>query len=164
MSKNHALLSITVPLVAGTAALRSAIQQISKIGSIHTVSSVYKRYLNGRAEDLNSELVTVLKIETSLSHVELNQALLTKMLETFTQHKVQLLNYNSLVSLNPDLPLPSPILYGDHVVLTCAAEAWGVYEHPVLGETLNQLLKSATPGSNAEFFGQSRILTEREAS
>lgn len=161
-----AMVSISIELTAGQARLKQIVSSFSEIGQIVGVSSVYKRFLTNRAEDLNSELVLVLKIETDLLPEEIFQFLNEKAqanVGRVSGHFV-LLVYDRQVRLMPGQNLPSALLHSDNLTLRCAAEAWGGYEHPVLGQTLNELVRSNEPLNNVEFFAQGRSLFSSEES
>jgi hypothetical protein len=161
---HHALIRISVDLVAGNSRLQTIVAEIQDVGRIVAGSSVYKRFLNSRREDLNSELLLVVKLETQKSEIEMFDFLKKKEMisprqgmakpETYT-----LLAYDQTTRLVPGQNLPSTLLHQDFLTLRCASEAWGAYEHPVLGQTLNELVKSTQQQKersteHTEFFSQ----------
>jgi hypothetical protein len=161
MIQTHiALISITLELTLGSQRLKEAVSTLEGIGQIIGVSSVYKRYLNYRMEDLNSELVVVLKMETEKTAEEIFRFLKGSQLQQIAPkaEACVLLAYDNQVRLLPGQNLPSPLLRSDGLTLRCAAEAWGSYEHPVLGQTLNELVRSNESLPQAEFFAQGRSL------
>jgi 7,8-dihydro-6-hydroxymethylpterin-pyrophosphokinase len=146
----QALLSLEIPTIKGPAQLRENLREIHKTVKVLAISSVYKKYANSRREDLNSHLVCVLQVKTELDFWVLNQKL--KLLpDPWT-----LLAYGQLVSLTPELSVPNPYLFEDPVLLRCASEAWGFYEHPILGQCLNELVSSVHSFGEVEFFAQGR--------
>ena len=165
MTEQHAaLIFISIDLVSGPDRLRDISREIGEIGRIAATSSVYKRYLNERSEDLNSELVMVMKVETQKSEMDIFRFL--KMKEKPGDHHqlarpecFLLLSFDQMTRLVPGQNLPSPLLHSDRLVLRCAAEAWGSYEHPVLGQSLNEIVKSEKEIVGVEFFSQT--LTEK---
>ncbi len=156
---HKALILISSDLVAGIDRLKKIGSEISELSEIQEISSVYKKFLNIRSEDLNSELVVVLKVQTAMTSENLFDCL--------KQHKSprvhqQLTDYESLsilcyddeVRMFPGQNLPSPLLHSDALALRCAAEVWGHYRHPVLKKTLNELVKSNPTLNHVEFFAQ----------
>jgi len=60
MNQTHiALISISIELTLGPQRLKEIVSTMEAIGHPVGISSIYKRYLNYRMEDLNSELVVV---------------------------------------------------------------------------------------------------------
>jgi hypothetical protein len=159
---HHALISISVEFTAGLEKVRALLGELRQYGDISGVSSVYKRFLTSRHEDLNSDICLVIKMDTDISHGELQQkleeinaALLQNLRK---QGQTLLLSYDRMVQLLPASTLPHPLLRNDGLTLRCAAEVWGGYEHPVLGQTLNELVKSSEPIKTSEFFAQGKSL------
>lgn len=157
ISKQAALILLTTDFVTGMTEIRKQVNLVQDWGDIEKASSVYKRFLNSRSEDLNSELVLVVKLITDKSLAELFSAM--KSLNTLktnplSPHPYTLLSYGGTTRLVPGENLPHPLLHSDSLTLRCAAEAWGEYEHPVLGQTLNELVKSDRSFSNVEFYSQ----------
>jgi hypothetical protein len=164
MSSAHAILVlIAIDLVAGQRRLKEIVHSLSEIGSVTGTSSVYKRFLTSRSEDLNSELVMVLKLQTEQFPEDIFRTLHEKQQDLLRSGHFVLLVYDNLVRLMPGQNLPSSLLHTDNLTLRCAAEAWGAYEHPVLGQTLNELVRSHEPLSNVEFFAQGRSLFSSES-
>lgn len=155
---NHtALISISVDLLAGKNRLEKVVSELKTFSVVSGISSIYKKYLNQRSEDLNSTLVLVLKVETELTDQDLFEKL-DEIEEKLPSASAVLLCFDRLVRLTPGQNLPSPLLHTDPLTLRCASEVWGVYEHPVLGQTLNELVRSLQPLSHVEFFAQGRSL------
>lgn len=167
MKKHSSLIWISTDLMAGSTRLKELIQQISEIGAIQQVSSIYKKYLNQRSEDLNSNLVLVLRIGTDHSMEEV-----FALLQGLEQSKeaqfgantegLALLAFDQEVRMMPGQNLPNPKLHVDPLTLRCAAEAWGDYHHPVLGQTLQELVRFSDPLRHVEFFAQGRSLFSTE--
>jgi len=160
MSQGHwTLIYIAAETVSGIPVLSEMIKHIKPLGQVLGLSSIYKRYLNSRQEDLNSEICAVLLVNTDRSDEDLSG-----LLKTLNQQRGQgsaqsttravLLSYDNEVKLFPQRPLPHPQLHEDQVTLRCASEVWGSFEHPVLGQTLNELVRSEHGMSRAEFFAQ----------
>ncbi len=164
-NESSALILCTMDFTSGETRLKSVIHALSRIGSIEAISSVYKKYLNNRQEDLNSDLVMALRLKTKLTPEELFHFLadLEKSSPPRARSYSVLLVYGSQIRLMPGQNLPSPVLHTDSLALRCASEAWGDYVHPVLGQTLNEIVRSKQPLSNAEFFAQGRSLFSMES-
>ena len=157
--QHHALILISSDLVAGMGRLKSIKSEISEFAEILKISSVYKKFLNLRSEDLNSELVVVLKVQTSLNSEEmfhrLKQHKNPRVHQQLTDYEsLTLLCYDAEVRMFPSQNLPSPLLHSDALALRCASEVWQQYEHPVLKKTLNELVKSTPALNQVEFFSQ----------
>ena len=145
--------------MAGSHRLQTLIREIQEIGKIVTGSSIYKRFLNSRMEDLNSELIFVVKLETQKNEIQVFDFLRKKEMisprfgmskpETYT-----MLAFDQNTRLVPGENLPSPLLHQDPLTLRCASDAWGSFEHPVLGQTLNELVKSHQSVERTEFYSQ----------
>lgn len=173
MTKQHrALIFISIDFVAGPKRLEDISIELGKIGIITSTSSVYKRYLNERSEDLNSELVMVMKVDTTKSAMELFALLRTaeKPRDPMKQARMEtlsVLSFDQMTRMVPGQNLPSSLLQNDRLALRCAAEAWGAYEHPVLGQSLNEIVKSGKETAGVEFFSQFSVeninLRNREA-
>lgn len=159
---HHALIYISVEFTAGLEKVRTLLTGLRQYGDIPRTSSVYKRFLTSRQEDLNSDICLVVKIDTDLGPMELQQRLeeMNSVLlqNQHRQGQTLLLSYDRVVQLLPTSTLPHPQLRNDGLTLRCAAEIWGGYEHPVLGQTLNELVKSSEPIKTSEFFAQGKNL------
>jgi 7,8-dihydro-6-hydroxymethylpterin-pyrophosphokinase len=163
MTRQHqALIYISVEFTSGLERLRHVFQELRESGETIGVSSVYKRFLTSRHEDLNSEICLVVKFETTFNEAELDQALQKingELLQAPRKHgHCLLLSYDQTVQLLPLLTLPHPQLRNDGLTLRCAAEVWGGYGHPVLGQSLNELVKLSEPMQTTEFFAQGKGL------
>lgn len=160
---HHALIYLSVEFSGGLEKLRQVLRRLRESGETLAMSSVYKRFLTDRSEDLNSEVCLVVKFETTLVEDELDQLLQKLTLENLNEPRKHgralLLSYDQIMRMAPSLPLPHPQLRNDGLTLRCAAEVWGGYEHPVLGQSLNELVKSLSePMNTTEFFAQGKGL------
>lgn len=161
--QNVALIYFSVDLVAGIDFVRKLATNLAPKARVEAVSSIYKRFLNTRREDLNSELCVVVKVSTLLPFNELGAYLDSQQVErgvngSSVNAHASLLSFNNQVLLTPKRPLPHPQLHSDMLTMRCAAEIYGNYEHPVLGQTLNELVKSNETPESIEFFSQGRSL------
>jgi hypothetical protein len=149
--KSEGLFSIQTPAVRGIEFVESVFKQLPLEVTINKASSVYQTNFE-RVEIAESMLICVLKYETELSIEELGQKLRP------VASWLSLLTFNSLVALDPRHPLPNPLLYENKTLLRCAAEVWGNYRHPVLGQLLNELVGSDNSKEDIRFFSQGRVL------
>lgn len=153
------LILISTDFVSGAKRLSQILTQIKSFGAIELGSSVYRKYLGAKAEDLNSEICLVVKLRTFLTDRELIRGLrelTTEELKTRYREpeKILLLCYDDKIQVIPGLNLPHPILHSDGLTLRCAAEVWPEYSHPVLGQTLNELVRCRPVTSEFDFFSQ----------
>lgn len=154
-----ALILAKMDFISATETINLVSRKMSEFGTVVAASSVYKRYLNERSEDLNSELVMVAKIKTNKSEMELFRLLKTNEIipgphQFGRTGKFLLLSYDQKTRMVPGQNLPHLLLRTDLLVLRCAAEAWGDYEHPVLGQSLNEIVGLQTELASVEFFSQ----------
>jgi hypothetical protein len=161
--KNEALIFISVDFMAGATRLRELVSELETFGKITTVSSVFKKYLNSRSEDLNSILAVAVKVQSIMDFPQVFEILHFRQEENSRKgealsENLVLLAYGQEVFLHPDQNLPSSLLHGDPLTLRCASEAWGDYKHPVLGQTLNELVSSSLSQIKIEFFAQGHTL------
>jgi 7,8-dihydro-6-hydroxymethylpterin-pyrophosphokinase len=167
MKKQTVLISISTDLMAGPARLRVLVEALTEIGDVARVSSIYKQFRSHGTADLNFNLVMVLKVNTNHGFEEI-----FALLQSLEQSKpagfgsqpevLSLLAYNQEIRMVPGQNLPHPYLHMDPLTLRCAAEVWGDYTHPVLGQTLQELVRFSDPLTQAEFFAQGRSLFSTE--
>lgn len=150
MSSHSALLSIELPTVYAGKELGKIKHQLPIEVRLKACSSVYKRYLSKAYQDLNSTVFLVIRIETEYGFEEL----FDEMKRTNLYWRI--LVYDQIVRISPNLTLPSPALNEDGALLRCAAEAWPDYPHPVLGQSLNELVKSVHSFGDVEFHAQGK--------
>jgi hypothetical protein len=162
MSRHSALIWISINFLAGQSKLRELVHDLQKIGDIPALSSIYKNFLSARLEDLNSNLVLVLKLDTKLDSQEIFVHL-QKMAAVFSA-QVIILAFDQEIRMVPGKNLPQPQLHADPLTLRCASEAWGEYHHPVLGQTLNEIVRLSDSPQNAAFFAQGLSLFSAESS
>lgn len=150
MSVAHrCLIYVSTGLSGGRKALEQLLWDFRK--QVHVVgsSSVYKRYLTTRREDLNSELVIVVQVETTKNLEEVQQ---------FLAKRALLLAFDHEMRMVPGLTVPHPQLQQDNLTLHCSAEAWPGYVHPVTNQTLDKMILGGEPISFAEFYTQAQTL------
>lgn len=138
---NFALLSLSTQMVKGPRALRDAIGSLAEL-RVQKISSVYRRLDPETEGTLAAEIMVVLGITTSSDLRGLQDQI--RMAGTaFPAVEWKLLSFNHEVRLDPDSPVPHPLLHTDPMILHCAAEVESVFEHPVLGRSLQELVKSS---------------------
>ncbi len=161
MPKNHetvALLAFTSDPIRAEQTLKKLLEQTKSFCSIMSVSSVYKSDSRQQTNQ-RSELVMVAKVRTTLSQRELSLNISNvKTVEGGVTSQAILLSLNREILMTPGLTLPDPRLVQDRLILQCAAEVWGQYEHPILGQTLTELVKLYPARDPVEFFSQGTYL------
>ncbi|MFN7454257.1 MAG: hypothetical protein ACK5RO_06310 [Pseudobdellovibrionaceae bacterium] len=157
---NQFLISVSIDLIGGIQDALYLVRSLSSSAQIEKVSSIYKRFLNSRNEDLNSELVFVMKAESSLSSEDLDAKLseLRKSARAGRKRSFRILSMNNQIQLKPDLALPHPDLIHDRLILQCCCEVWENYLHPVTGQKLSEILLMSEALDSAEFFTQGKGL------
>jgi 7,8-dihydro-6-hydroxymethylpterin-pyrophosphokinase len=167
MKSHSALIWTSTDLMAGLDRLKVRIQQLESVGDIARVSAVYKKFLSHRSEDLNSLLVLAIRLNTDLESEQLFAILqsLEKNDEPTAggeNESLTLLAFDQEIRLMPGQNLPHLKLHTDTLTLRCAAETWGEYQHPVLGQSLQDLVRFSDPLKHVEFFAQGRSLFSTE--
>ena len=161
--KQATLISFKVELIEGAHKLNELIFATSDWFELETISSIYKKYLTVIENDLNSELWVVAKMQTHLDF-EAAQKKLFEVQCSFlngkinSKYEIQLLTHGESVFMSPLITLPNPNLHEEKVILKCAAEAWGTFEHPILTQTLNSLSQKMRYLKNVEFHSQATLL------
>lgn len=151
-----ALIYVSTDLVGGARRAQSFLQILQKKIRVAGISSVYKRFLSPEQVDLNSTMNFALRIITDFGP----ETLLAHLLDHEIPVELTLLCYDDLILMSPQLTLPYPALHTDPLIIRCAAEAWGPYEHPVYQKTLSELARNTTAINDAEFFLQGRSLID----
>lgn len=168
MSKglHNSLIYVALDLVGGEAKAKELLAKISECGEILNVSSIYKRYLTAEQVDLSARMEFVMRFETMMS-VDQHLHLVLSLCEQGSQGLVQrshaeliLLAYDDVILMSPRLTLPYPKLHTDSLIIRCAAEAWGQYEHPIYQKTLSEISRTASPAHDAEFYKQGKSLVD----
>lgn len=161
------LLYIQLDLVNSEMQTRQVVDSLHQNGRVLSISTTYKRYRSDVQTDLsaNVELVvrhaSQLSVEEYVSHIEELEMRLTGKSKTQGSGKgpvagarIELLNYGAMISMTPQLTLPSPLLLTDEVVRKCAAEVWGDYPHPIMKKSLAEMAAEVRLENNTEFFRQ----------
>jgi 7,8-dihydro-6-hydroxymethylpterin-pyrophosphokinase len=160
------LIHISVDLVGGQEKSKLILSKISELSEITEISSIYKRYLNKDRVDFNARMEFVIRFETVMS-VEQTLYMLLSLREHHAAQDMRrnhveliLLVFDQKTLMSPKLTLPYPDLHKDSLIVRCAAEAWGSYEHPVYLKTLTEIAKAAPPVRDAEFHLQGKSLVD----
>lgn len=167
ISQPHsALIHVALDLVGGVDRAQTLLKELSACGDILAISSIYKRYLTPEAVDLSARLEFVIRFQTNLG-VERTLNVILSLCENGSQSisrapraELTLLTFDSVITMSPKLTLPYPLLHQDPLIIRCAAEAWGQYEHPVYQKTLSEIAKSALAARQAEFYMQGKSLVD----
>lgn len=147
---HFALVSLSTQMVKGPRILREAIGSIAEL-RVQKVSSVYRRLDPATDGTLAAELMVVLGIATQVDLKGLqNQIKMAAV--AFPSVDWKILSFDHEVRLDPESPVPHPLLHTDPMILHCAAEVEGVFEHPVLGRSLQELVKSSQSLQGAPHF------------
>jgi 7,8-dihydro-6-hydroxymethylpterin-pyrophosphokinase len=155
---HQTLVHISADLVGGTAVAQSLIEDMKRVGEVHALSSVYKRFSSGHRTDLQASLETVLYYRTNCAVDEL-----LWYFRSYTKEKkatLTLLSYDDLVVLSPQLTLPHPSLHTDQLMVRCASEALPSYEHPIIQKRLTEIAVQSMSLTDAEFFLQGKSLVD----
>ncbi|GEM_PF-3530001 len=107
-----------------------------KLFSIKNISSVYKKTNIEATKRLDEELSFAIMTQTALN---IENLLAAKTALQGSDFNVELLVFNNDIQWTPELPLPSPLLHFDPLVLHCCAEIAPGYVHPILKEDLKTL-------------------------
>lgn len=163
---HSALIHVTLDVVGGVEKAKRLLNKFSECGSIVAISSVYKRYLTAERLDLSARLEFVIRLDTQMS-IEQTLHLVLSMCEKggsglIQQHHIDLviLVFDDLILMSPRLTLPYPQLHQDALIIRCAAEAWGSYEHPIYQKSLSEISKTAAAAHQAEFYMQGKSLVD----
>jgi 7,8-dihydro-6-hydroxymethylpterin-pyrophosphokinase len=163
---HDSLIYISLDLVGGVEKAKALLQGLCEVGTIESISSAYKRFLTPDRVDLSAHLEFVVRLK-SLMNVEQT---LAKVLELSAEsesgmshrshRELTLLTFDTQILMSPRLTLPFPQLHTDPLIIRCASEAWGAYEHPIYQVTLSEIARSARPVHEAEFYLQGKSLVD----
>ena len=163
---HNALIYVALDLVGGEAKAKMLLGKIHECGEVIAMSSVYKRYMTEARVDLNARMEFVIRFETVMS-VDQCLHMVLSLCEQGSQGlakkdhaELTLLAYDNVILMSPRLTLPYPELHTDPLIIRCAAEAWGQYEHPIFQKTLSEISRTAQPARMAEFYIQGKSLVD----
>lgn len=154
MNTETVLIGLRCNLMEGLDPLRKAVQEVQHNSSDHKISNIYKSEGLALERGWLAELWAVLRLRSNSDLHDLK----TQMLfwSDRTPIELTLLSFGSHVVLNPEVPLPHPHLHRMRIFLQCAAEVEPHFIHPILGQTLLDLVNSDARVLNGEFFAQGR--------
>jgi 7,8-dihydro-6-hydroxymethylpterin-pyrophosphokinase len=125
---------------------------------IKNISSVYKK-ISEAASRLDEEMSFAIVAETK---IDADNLLAAKQSLEGSDYTADLLVFNESIQWIPELPLPSPLLHFDPLVLHCSAEVAPDYIHPILKEDLKTLdINNIT--TDFEFLFQGKIYIDQLA-
>jgi hypothetical protein len=128
-----------------------------KLFRIKNISSVYKKTSVEATTRLDEEMSFAIITETELNAENL---FAEKTALQGYDFNVDLLAYNNEIQWTPELPLPSPLLHFDPLVLHCCAEIAPTYIHPILKEDL-KTLDISNIRTDFEFLFQGKIYIDQ---
>lgn len=152
--QNNCLIGFTFPIETEISEIQDSLEGLCECGEIQKASTVYKQYLQKDGKPSVGSIRFVIQFSTYLS---------AEQSVYLTENNVQkgqplILAFNQQVVLSPKLTLPYPELIVDVLLLRCAAEIWGQYEHPILQKTLGEIVKKSEMKDRAEFLMQGESL------
>ena len=165
-TRHSALIFVTLDLVGGVEKAKRLLGKIKECAEISQISSVFKRYLTPEKLDLRARLEFVVRMETQMNVDQTLHLVLSSCEQGGSgltqQHHIEvvLLAFDDMILMSPRLTLPYPQLHQDSLIIRCAAEAWGSYEHPIYQKTLSEISKTALPAKQAEFYMQGKSLVD----
>jgi len=159
--ENFALVAFIGDPIKAERNLQKLLAQTKNFCQILQLSSIYKRDHENltNVHSHTSELVVAARVSTALPRQEFSDKIMElKMTEASVTSYAILLSMNREILMTPGFTLPDPRLVQDRLILLCAAEVWGDYEHPVLGQSLTELVKLYPVRDRIEFFNQGTYL------
>lgn len=160
--QKFAIIYISIDFVSGLRKLKSIVEELRPIGDLQSCSTIYKKFRSRRAEDLNASIVMATKWLLRVSEAEVFDEIARIMDFNINQNswsgslEIIFLAATNTVRLVPEENLPHPQLHMDSLILRCAAEVYGEYHHPILDQSLAELVLCSDPVRDAEFFDQGR--------
>jgi 7,8-dihydro-6-hydroxymethylpterin-pyrophosphokinase len=169
-----ALISVTAYSSDGPQLLKKVFEDLRQGMEIGAVSSIYKvkgqTLHSPQIHDIRSVnsfegLCVVVELQTLLTPL----AVLEFLKQVEGRRKSELLHRNvslnllffeDLTYMSPDLTLPHPDVHLRPELVIPAAEIWGERRHPVLGSSLSQLTREFQSRDWGEFFAQGHSLLD----
>jgi 7,8-dihydro-6-hydroxymethylpterin-pyrophosphokinase len=135
---SDALVLFEVEISEGLSALKEMLKQLGK-DRVAAVSSVCRREGASPHSGLGGKMILVLRAKISEESLVINKKL--KRIEGLSlRRRAVLLARGQWVEIDPENPLPHPDLALDGSVLRCASEIWGDFFHPMLGQSLQEIV------------------------
>lgn len=165
-TRHTALIHLALDLVGGVDKAREILRSLVERGDLIAISSVYKRYFTAERQDLSARLEFVVRMETYWGVEQVLQLVLSlceqhpELSPQKSRPELTLLVFDDMILMSPRLTLPYPQLHQDPLIIRCAAEAWGQYEHPIYQKNLSEISKTAAPVKQAEFYMQGKSLVD----
>ncbi len=166
IDEHSALISFSLDLFGGKEKGSKILHDLTEYGDISSISSIYKRYMSADFNDPTAKIQFVIRFDTTLDVDQTLQLILSLGdradwgFKNKTSLDITLLTFDNMILMSPRLTLPYPTLHQDSLIIRCAAEAWGQYQHPIYQKTLNEISKNALPTKQAEFFMQGKSLID----
>lgn len=150
---NFVLIGLRSNLMQGLKPLEDWSRWAQKTYGDLQLSNIYRTEGQALKQGWLSELWAVARVETEHSHYDSASFLLK---ESDGSVEATLLSWGNEVFLNPETPLPNPDLHRQRVFLQCCAEIEPKLVHPILGQSLIELVNLDTRPLNADFYAQGR--------
>lgn len=161
MSREFILVGIRSNLLEDLLPIRELIHLAAADFINVTASNIYKSDGQALEKGWLAELWVCLRAESDDSSSEVAHKLNRWASQVGDSADVLFLAYGSQVHLNPKDPLPNPNLHRLRIFLQCAAEVEPHFVHPILGQSLIQLVNTDPRPLNGEFFAQGRLALPR---
>lgn len=147
------LIGIRSNLMEGLKPIESWSQWAQKKYGDLLLSNIYRTEGQALQQGWLSELWAVAKIETDHDHYD---SAGFQLKDHDSNVEATLLAWEGEVFLNPQAPVPNPDLHRQRVFLQCCAEVEPKLVHPILGQTLIELVNLDPRPLNADFYAQGR--------
>lgn len=150
---NFVLIGLRTNLMEGLKPLETWVAWAQKRYGEVLLSNIYRTEGQALKQGWLSELWVTARVETELSHFQSDSF---QVKEGSENVEATLLAWGEQVLLNPRTPLPNPDLHRLRVFLQCCAEVEPKLVHPILGQTLIELVNLDPRPLNADFYAQGR--------
>lgn len=163
MKMKGVLLFFSMQILAGPDALKKLLEKLKEQTQILDLSSIYKRLPQEPFSEFDATMEGVIKGITVLGandYFAFVKDTHRKMIFHMEKYHIdlKLLSYDDFINMTPELTLPYPGLHVDPLIIRCASEVWGQYEHPIFKKSLSEISKDAPPLEGCEFFLQGKKL------
>lgn len=157
MSREFVLIGIRSNLLEDLLPIRELIHSAVFDFKEVQASNIYKSEGQALEKGWLAELWVALRVESEESSTEIANKLNKWATQVGDSADVLFLAHGNQVNLNPRNPIPNPNLHRLRIFLQCAAEIEPHFVHPILGQSLIQLVNSDSRPLNGEFFAQGRL-------